>query len=216
MNNDVYLESLKPRVEGAMPVLHARRIDGIPCNHNLSDATFEGLVKRNRSGKEVWEVDDNRKIRINGTTGECVIPDTPFNRERLKLLSTERDVEAVTFDRDAEGNLVENKRMTKSTIMYEVVDETMKNKMAAGLMAKAVENISAEDLVNILAAKGLTVAPVQPAPAPEPEKTSPITVNQDTIKRVESGEPEEVEEKPQAKKKQRRKNTKDLMKAIST
>ncbi|MCP4611293.1 MAG: hypothetical protein GY845_21490 [Planctomycetes bacterium] len=106
--------------------------------------------------------------------------------------------------------------MTKSTIMYEVVDETMKNKMAAGLMAKAVENISAEDLANILAAKGLTVAPAQPAAVPESEKTSPITVNQDTIKRVESGESEEVEEKPQAKKKQKKKSTKDLMKAIST
>ncbi len=213
--NDVYLESLKPRVEGAMPVLHARRIDGIPCNHNLSDATFEGLAKRNRNGKEVWEVDDNRKIRIDGITGECVIPDTPFNRERLKKLSTARDVEAVTFDRDAKGNLIEKKRMTKSTIMYEVVDETMKDKMAAGLMAKAVENISAEDLVEILAAKGLTVAPAQPAPTPDPEKTSPITVNQDTINRVESGEPEEVE-KPQTKKKQKKKSTKDLMKAIST
>ena len=210
---DAYLDVLKPRAAGAMPIIHAKRIDiCIPGNHNLH-GQFEGLNKAIRNGKTVWEPGDHVKVLIEGETGLCEIPDTPFNRERLKFLSTPIEETRTRVEILPNGDRKETPFKAMKPAMYEVIDDQVKQKMAGGMLETAMESMSPEKLIEIMQKKGLVLSQAA-APMPVQETvvaplTSPITVNEETLAKVE-----EPELKP-VKKKSRNKSSKDVLKAIA-
>ena len=62
---------------------------GPPLTYRLHDSSWEGLSKTPRNGKFAYEISKNFNLIIL-EDGKCLIPDTPFNRKRLDLLSRPR------------------------------------------------------------------------------------------------------------------------------
>lgn len=153
------LEQLLGETGGdGMPVILAKRLDPqIPTTNTLTDYGFEGLKKVEKGGKVSWEVDRNFVLYIDGETGNCRIPETEKNRQRLKRLSkggTEK-VKRLTLNED--GVIKEVEEEVEIAPTYKMMEQNL----AASTLIQTV----ATQVMNMMS-KGIA----QESDAPPPEK----------------------------------------------
>lgn len=88
LTREVLEQLIGDPLDDGMPVILAKRLDPqIPSTSNLRDYGFEGLTRMERNGVIEWVPSRDFVLTIEGDTGSCRIPDTEFNRKRLKRLS---------------------------------------------------------------------------------------------------------------------------------
>lgn len=125
--------------EDGMPVILAKRIDPqIPATNVLRDYGFEGLTQVSRAGATIWEPNRSFVLIIDGETGNCRVPDTEFNRKRLKRLSIVRTekVKKITFN--DEGQTIEGEETVPVTPTYKMMEQTLAQSTLVDSVAKRV------------------------------------------------------------------------------
>jgi hypothetical protein len=125
--------------DDGMPVILAKRFDPqIPTTNNLRDYGFEGLSRTERAGVVQWEPNLNFVLTIDGETGNCRIPDTEFNRKRLKRLSIQRmeKVKRIIMDEDGQTKEVDDTIPVPAT--YKMMEQSLAQSTLVDAIAKRV------------------------------------------------------------------------------
>lgn len=125
--------------DDGMPVILAKRFDPqIPTTNNLRDYGFEGLSRTERAGVVQWEPNQNFVLTIDGETGNCRIPDTEFNRKRLKRLSIQRmeKVKRIIMDEDGQTKEVDDTIPVPAT--YKMMEQSLAQSTLVDAIAKRV------------------------------------------------------------------------------
>lgn len=157
-----------------MPVILAKRIDPqIPTTNTLTDYGFEGLAKQEKGGKIGWEPHRNFVLYIDGETGNCRIPDTPKNRQRLKRLSQGgiEKVKRLTLNDDGQITEVEDEVEIPPT--YKMLEQN--------LAASTLVNTVAMQVMNLM--KG-GIQQESDAPPPEKGYRKPVGYKKDIEDRL--------------------------------
>ncbi len=142
--------------DDGMPVILAKRIDSqIPTTNNLRDYGFEGLSRTERAGAIHWEPNQSFVLTIEGDTGNCRIPDTEFNRKRLKRLSIQKTEKIKRIIMDDEGQTKEVEDTIPVPATYKMMEQTLAQSTLVDSVAKRV--------VEMMQAAG-KAAEAEPAP----------------------------------------------------
>lgn len=125
--------------DDGMPVILAKRFDPqIPTTNNLRDYGFEGLTRVERSGVIQWEPNQNFVLTIEGDTGNCRIPDTEFNRKRLKRLSVSKTEKVKRIIMDDDGQTKEVDDVVPVPATYKMMEQTLAQSTLVDSVAKRV------------------------------------------------------------------------------
>lgn len=145
----IYEDMLKPQSEEAFPCIYAKRIDRSlrPKRPAIHDKSFEGLKRVIRNGRVEFDVYQDFCLIIDGETGHCKVPDTPYNRKRLEELSTTRKgtdyIRKRNWDYHDERDpraWEEHPVEVEVPPLYELLDKTIIQKSAEDALAETVMN----------------------------------------------------------------------------
>ena len=168
LEKEVLQQLIGEESDDGMPVILAKRIDpSIPNTCNLRDYGFEGLIEKGTdiNGKLVWEPHRNFVLIIDGESGNCRIPDTKNNRERLKRLSKveKRPITRVVLN-EATGKTesVEESEIVPAT--YTLMEQNLAQSSMVDVIAKRVY-----EMMNVGKNPDEEVAPARRGRKPNPD-----------------------------------------------
>jgi len=118
-------DMLKPKREGDIPYIYAKR--NLPMEHTypLFDKSWECFIRTMRDGKVVLEPGFKDPVRIEAITGECKIPDTPNNRKRFETLCKTRWIKGTEIELQADGSKVEKPTDVEVPPAFTRIDENL-------------------------------------------------------------------------------------------
>lgn len=139
LTREVLEQLIGDPLDDGMPVILAKRLDPqIPTTSNLRDYGFEGLTRLDREGGVQWEPSRNFVLTIDGDTGDCRIPETEFNRKRLKRLSVPRTEKAKVIIVNDDGKSVESEQNIQVPATYMMMEQSLAKSALVDSVAKRV------------------------------------------------------------------------------
>lgn len=139
LTREVLEQLIGDPLDDGMPVILARRIDPqIPTTTVLRDYGFEGLSRVERSGVVQWEPSRSFVLVIDGDSGNCRIPDTEFNRKRLKRLGQSKTEKIKRIIIDDKGQPVEVDDTQTIQPTYVMMEQTLAQSTLVDSVAKRV------------------------------------------------------------------------------
>ena len=141
--SDLVEDLFKPRKEGDVPYIYAKKRLPMRHTYNLFEKDWDGLRKVQKNGKVTFEIDLNHNVVINGETGECRIPDTKNNRKRLERLCKPTKVMGTHREYQPDGTFKEIPKEIEVPPAYTRLDENLLERKTLDVMeSKLLERIS--------------------------------------------------------------------------
>lgn len=139
LTREVLEQLIGDPMDDGMPVILAKRIDRqIPTTNNLRDYGFEGLSRVERGGAIQWEPNRNFVLTIEGDTGACRIPDTDFNRKRLKRLTVTKSEKVKRISQGEDGQIIETEDTVPVPPTYMMMEQSLAKSTLVDSVAKRV------------------------------------------------------------------------------
>lgn len=209
----IHDEALKPREEGEIPYIYAKRHLKDPLPYPIHDkSNWEGLRRVFRRGKVEFETHEDFCLRIEGNDekephiiGFCKIPDTENNRKRLKALSKPREEDATEIQIGDEGERIQVPIKVSIPPLYTRLDKSLVKESALEEMWEKLKE-KAEKEGFQLVPKAKIEEPVEKRPDPNVVISSSVNVIASEPEDM-GGDleplPEPEEEKPAASKRKK-------------
>lgn len=139
LTREVLEQLIGDPLDDGMPVILAKRLDPqIPTTTVLRDYGFEGLSRMDRGGATVWEPNRSYVLMIDGETGNCRVPDTEFNRKRLKRLSIVRHEKVKKITLSDDGQPIEGEETIPVPATYKMMEQSLAQSTLVDSVAKRV------------------------------------------------------------------------------